>query len=369
MSHGHSIEKELEKMKSVRMSKEQRDGIWENIVANLDSVPKRNMVPARSVWASVGGGAAAIALVVGGYAAVHKGSPGPRTAVEAPAQASSANGSPAILYQLNNYAAQANRATVPFYEDGHIVQERMPIQKSLEIAKAHSPWRTDPVLSAQAYTANLLPAGFAHAAWSTTSHHTLTTTKNGVIATYQLLSRNDAGSPPTANVQLYITGEGHPLYYHIHLFELQHRYVWDIARIVRTPAPPIPLPSGIKSLSVSTGLAAIGYVPNQFDKVARQITVWLETATRTSYQLPPAPANLIFNVNVAPDTLYLTASDGTQISITPAYTIVRRDEKYEVLTQPDTVEYRTSTEVAYLHCPALYKWLDDHAWKASFHLS
>ncbi|TDY51197.1 hypothetical protein C7445_101197 [Alicyclobacillus sacchari] len=366
MSNLHNIEQELANMRSVRMSQTQRQRIWQNIEADMRSTRKRAFVNTRGRWASIAGLAAAIALVAGGYGIQEK-SQASRTVVNSPAKAIPAISD--ILYHLTDYAVQANQLTVPFYEDGNVIRERIPEQQSLAAAKAHSPWRTDPVQSAQVYTGNLLPAGFAHTGWTTTKHDALTTSLNGVIVSYQLLSRNDSVSPPIAKVRLSITGEGHASYYLISLFELQHRYVWDIAQIARSAAPPVALPTRIKSLSIASGPAGAGYDPNDLHAVSRQVTAWLQQATRTTWELPTPSPNLVFNAYVGPDMLFFTAADNTPISITPAYTIIKTKSGYQIQTQRDTIEYRTPTEVAYLHCPALYKWLDDHAWRLSFHIA
>ncbi|WP_206923046.1 hypothetical protein [Alicyclobacillus suci] len=137
------------------------------------------------------------------------------------------------IYSFQDYKEHVNDKTIQFYEQGKIVNETIPYQKSLNDALAHSPWRTDPLQSAQVYTTNLLPHEFLSASWSEKSSTALSATIGDKTVAYTLVNKQTCSSPKTALVSLDIKGVNGSQKYNIYLFELGNRYVWNIYEIAK----------------------------------------------------------------------------------------------------------------------------------------
>lgn len=130
------------------------------------------------------------------------------------------------IYSYEGYKRDYDKPTVQFYLDGEVSNLSIPNQ-TYDQALEHRPWKTDPILSAVAYTINLMPHGFDQKLLTHNKTQYVYSYRNGTIK-YSLMQENTTEKPVTAMVEADVLGL---IKYNIYLFELANRYTWCIYKI------------------------------------------------------------------------------------------------------------------------------------------
>lgn len=233
MDSDQKILDELSAASHINMNPTKKMEIWNRIDAQMSETKPKKPRRKLTMFSNVAAVVAAIAVAVGGIGYITHSSfntqyvPHPNSVTTA----TQSNGD--ILYNFADYKLRMNDKTIQFYEQGKIVNETIPYQATLTNAQIHSPWKTDPLQSAQVYTTNLLPIGFRNAAWTEKSQSQLSAKINGITVVYMLKNKKITLVPKTALVSVDIEGNGVHKSYNIYLFELGHRYVWNIYKITK----------------------------------------------------------------------------------------------------------------------------------------
>lgn len=187
------------------------------------------------MFTNIGAVAAAILVVASGigYELHHDSAISTPTNQSTTATAQTSD--PRVIYQYAKYKVQYNDKTVPVYYNGKIVKSTYAYETSRPV---HSVWQTDPISAAQELVSNLLPNAFK--ATSTTQVHSITDSSTDVVATYQgeqvsfhrVYLQNT--TPKTSLVQVTIDSQNTIKTLNVYLYQLGHRYEWNIYKITQS---------------------------------------------------------------------------------------------------------------------------------------
>ncbi|RIV19158.1 hypothetical protein D2Q93_13280 [Alicyclobacillaceae bacterium I2511] len=129
----------------------------------------------------------------------------------------------------------------------------------------------------------------------------------------------------------------------------------------------------IKSLTIEADTAAgTVWSPINQQSTNSKVSSLLKNGSVTTVQMPKQPVGLQFNANISPSRLNIVTRTEGQISIYPAFYIVKGivdqngNQLYSVKFVPNVIEVNQQGNVTYLSDKPLYIWLNNNQWKEDF---
>ncbi|MBF8378297.1 hypothetical protein IW967_10555 [Alicyclobacillus mali] len=136
--------------------------------------------------------------------------------------------------------------------------------------------------------------------------------------------------------------------------------------------PPTPAVQDMRSVSITAGLAGIGYEPIHPAQVEAEIAKWMKQARPVQVNIPKLPGPpIIVNANIDPPEVFLTLASGATATLMPTTYFSGRGEPLskDIQHVPDVVTFTEGSRTWYLRSAPLYTWLMDGGWKREFQLA
>ncbi|WP_367306785.1 hypothetical protein [Alicyclobacillus acidocaldarius] len=136
--------------------------------------------------------------------------------------------------------------------------------------------------------------------------------------------------------------------------------------------PPIPTVQDMRNVSITAGLAGLGYEPIHPAQVEAEIAEWMRQARPVQVNIPKLPGPpIVVNANVGPPEVFLQLASGATATLVPTTYFSGRGEPLSKFIQhvPDVVTFTEGSHTWYLRSAPLYAWLMDGGWQREFQLA
>ncbi|WP_206830857.1 hypothetical protein [Alicyclobacillus fructus] len=133
--------------------------------------------------------------------------------------------------------------------------------------------------------------------------------------------------------------------------------------------PPVPAAEDMRGVSVTAGLAGVGYEPIHPAQMERQVAEWLRQAKPVKVKIPVIPGPpIITAANPDPPEVFLQLRNGATATLMPTTYFSGRGEPLSKFIQhvPDVLTFTEGPHTWYLRSAPLYDWLMDGGWQRQF---